>query len=315
MSKFIKNISIFFLGFLPIIILVAYLFVKLTGKENIPPVRISDSISFNDKLHFARKKIARNIAIGSSITLNNVNSETIVNFLKTDNYLNLASWNLCIKDIYIMLEQYSKIQMPDTLFIVGCIEDFAKQQIKYKNPDDIYNVLTTDNTLFYYFKHPDVMYYITGVSEYKKYKSNDTIFESLNFDKYGQVKFIKKNFIKNQHRWNHVIGRKPIDNENYAYLDSILSFAATNNIQLYYIQSPVREGLLDSLDMKVINKHTKILKQHLSKYNFLFIDTYDKIWNDSLFVDATHMNVDGSKLFTEYFIDKIKKASEPHRLN
>lgn len=308
MQKFFKNIIVFVAGFIPIILIAMYVFVQAVDVKYIPPVRVSNSVSFNDKIFFCHKKNVNTLAIGSSMTLNNIHSESIVNFLKSDSYLNMGSWGLCIEDVYVMLKEYAKVKMPETVFLTGSMEDFAKREIKYDNSDDIHKILTTDYMLLYYLKYPDVKYYITGVTYYKFLKQLDTTYESLKYDKYGQVKYPTKNFDLNLKRWNHVITNTILDEKNYDYLDSIAIFSHRNNIRLYYVQTPVRKGLVDSLNENKLAQHSNRVQTILKKYNNLFIDTNDKIWEDSLFTDATHMNCNGAKIFTDYFIDKIKNA-------
>jgi hypothetical protein len=309
MQKFFKNIIVFVAGFIPLILIAMYIYVRAVDVKYIPPVRISNSVSFNDKILFCHKKMANTLSIGSSMTLNNIHSESIVNFLKSDSYLNMGSWGLCIEDVYVMLKEYSKVKMPQTVFLTGSMEDFAKREIKYDNSDDIHKILTTDYMLFYYLKYPDVKYYITGVTYYKFLKELDTTYESLKYDKYGQVKYPTENFDLNLKRWNHVITNTILDEKNYAYLDSIAIFSHRNNIRLYYVQTPVRKGLADSLNKNKLERHSIRVQNILKKYNNLFVDTNDKTWDDSLFTDATHMNCTGAKIFTDYFIDKIKIAA------
>ena len=308
MIKFFKNILVFILGFIPLLGIGLYIYVRNVDIKYIPPVRVSNSISFNDKVFFCHKKLANTIAIGSSMTLNNIHSESIVDFMKSDSYLNIGSWGLCVEDVYILLREYTKVNKPSTVFLTGCIEDFAKNEITYDNSNDISKILNTDYMFFYYLKYPDVKYYITGVTEYKQLKNMDTAYESLKYDRYGQVRYPVKNFDIIPRRWNHVITNTIIDENNYNYLDSIATFSHKNGITLYYIQTPTRKGITDSIDTNKLQKHTNRISQVFKKYNQVFIDTNDKVWDDSLFTDATHMNAPGAKIFTEYFLEKIKRC-------
>ena len=311
MTKFFKNILVFVAGFIPLVLVSMYIYVRAVDIKYIPPVRVSNSVSFNDKILFCHKKTANTVSIGSSMTLNNINSESIVGFMKSDSYLNMGSWGLCIEDVYVLLTEYAKVKKPSVIFLTGCMEDFAKKEITYNNPDDIAKILNTDYMLFYYLKYPDVKYYITGVTYYKELKNLDTTYESLKYDKYGQVKYPTKNFDFTLSRWNHVITNTVLDEKNYDYLDSIASFAHKKNITLYYIQTPTRKGITDSIDRRKLQDHTNRIAKVFIKYNQLFIDTNDKIWEDSLFTDATHMNSEGAKIFTDYFLEKIKVKLTP----
>lgn len=309
MIKFFKNMIVFTSGFLPVILISLYAFVLIVDVKFIPPVRVSNSISFNDKILFCHKKKANIISIGSSMTLNNIHSESIVSFMHSDSYLNMGSWGLCIEDVYVLLKEYAKVKKPETIFFTGCMEDFSKKEIIYNNSTDISKILNTGNMLFYYFKYPDVKYYITGVVNYKQLKKTDTAYESLKYDKYGQVKYPVKNFDITPRRWNHIITNIVLDTKNYNYLDSIASFSHRNGITLFYIQTPTRKGLSGSLDNKKLQTHTKRIEHIFKKYNQLFLDTNEKQWDDSLFLDATHMSEDGAKIFTDYFLERIREKT------
>ena len=71
--------------------IIYYIYKK--GGNDLPAPAFSNSISFNEKIDFIRDRDLSKIeyiAIGSSMTLNNIDSETMVKYLG-ENYLNLGS--------------------------------------------------------------------------------------------------------------------------------------------------------------------------------------------------------------------------------
>lgn len=305
MSKLIKNLLLFFLGFVPIFLLGVYLFVHSVGEKYIPPARISNSVSYNDKIKFCNEsRLKENITIGSSMSLNNVHSESIINFLHSDNYLNTASWGTKIYDNYNFLREYLSVKKVSTIFMLSSINDFAKSEISY-DVSNISNVLTTDKIWFYYVKYPDIQYYVTNVNYYKMLKTSDTLYESLIYDKYGQVKYKINDFAIDSNRWNNIVTDIKLDEINYMYLDSTAKLAKNNKINFYYIISSYRKGIYGKVDKGKLLQHTKRVKNILNKYNYNIVDTNDQIWPDSLFVDATHMTDIGAKILTDYFLSKI----------
>src|SRR5882762_5458526 len=63
-------------------------------ENDLPGPNLSNSFSLNEKLLFLRKHSGKKniLAIGSSMALNNLHSETIVNILNDTSYINAASW-------------------------------------------------------------------------------------------------------------------------------------------------------------------------------------------------------------------------------
>lgn len=307
MIKFIKNIIFFSLGFIPLLTFGIFMFVKIVGVDNIPPVQVSNSVALNDKILFCNHhKLSENISIGSSMTLNNANSESIIKFLNSDDYLNLSSWGLRIEDVYVLFIEYAKVKIPKNVFIISSYKDFASKEINY-NKEDFSNLLTTKNTYLYYLKYPEIQYYTTNVMYYSTLKRADTLYESLKYDNYGQVKYTLNGFSINEERWNHLVTDAKIEKLNYQYLDSIASFCKQHQINLYFIQSPIRVGLLNKVDQQKLDKHINSLIKIINKHNKVFINGSDTTWSDSLFVDSAHMNKEGARVFTDYFLAKIKE--------
>ncbi len=103
--------------------------------RNLAAPNISNNISFNDKLRFAAQKEADCISIGSSITLNNLDSETIINSIQPVSYLNLSSWGLMTKHTYYLLKIYSELYNPKVVIINTNIVDFQINTLGFNQPD------------------------------------------------------------------------------------------------------------------------------------------------------------------------------------
>ena len=56
-----------------------------------------------------------------------------------------------------------------------------------------------------------------------------------------------------------------------------------------------------------MQSHTNYLNKLLTKNNHFFVNSNNKIWDDSLFVDGIHLNGKGAKVFTEYCFKNLKK--------
>jgi hypothetical protein len=76
-----------------------------------------------------------------------------------------------------------------------------------------------------------------------------------------------------------------------------------------FFQSPIRQSVWRDLDitkLSNLNFHVKKVKNIIEANNQIFINSSEKLWSDTLFVDAIHFNEVGAQLFTEFCFDKIK---------
>ena len=89
MKKFLINNIVFFgIVFFPVILATGYL------HNYIPGPKITNSYSYNEKMKFIMNREVNQpeiIAVGSSITFNNLNSDIIVGSFNTKSFLNLSS--------------------------------------------------------------------------------------------------------------------------------------------------------------------------------------------------------------------------------
>ena len=99
----------------------------LTWKD-FPGPKVSDSYSFNEKMHFLKKSTiqADVISVGSSMTLNNLNSISVVNNLATESYINTGSWGMTMKDDFTLLKILCGARCLKVLIINSCLADFQQ---------------------------------------------------------------------------------------------------------------------------------------------------------------------------------------------
>jgi hypothetical protein len=318
MSKFIKQ-CILFLSFLSIIAafaLFAFLKINQLSLSDFPALHFSNSYSLNEKIRFLKtsSKQANTLALGSSMTLNNLHSETVINKFKKNEYLNTAAWGLSMGDNYTYLKSLNKVYPLKHLIICSNIVDFQNNEKlidfnyveSYLKDNDIISFIQFFNTF-------DIKYYTENWRYAKKVRSCSNHYDYLNFDQYGAINFEAKGFKINPLRWESDNLSNNGLTAQYAYLDSISKFCANHNIQLYFFQSPIRQGLYNQLSEKkhtILKQHTAAINKMLDKNNQFLVNANEKTWPDSLFTDGSHLNKTGAKLFTQYCFDKINEIKD-----
>ena len=134
MQIFIKKI-LFFIGGITTLSIV--FFTLWLNYYSTPPPNLSNSISLNAKVLFLKNNFSRAnidiLAIGSSMSLNNINSSSITKAYSDEQYLNLSSWGLTMEETFNLIKIYNKKYHPKTIIISSNYSDFkgSSQKIKY----------------------------------------------------------------------------------------------------------------------------------------------------------------------------------------
>lgn len=287
------------------LIIVTWSYSHNISLKRIPAPKLSDSFSLNEKLRFIKGKNISTLSIGSSMTLCNLNSEKTVKYFKDDNYLNAGAWGLNMNEIFELVKLLNNNSNIKNIVISSNICDFfAIDKIIDYQSIDIY--LNSSFSFFYYLKKFDLKYVISNYPYLTNAKKDLLNYESLVYDDHGAIKFSNANFKYNKERWENPYMGTPLES-NYFALRKIIKFSNDNHIKLFFFQSPVREGLWKGSVISNLMKHQKKLEQIFNdKKNVYFVSSLNKKWEDNLFVDGTHLNEDGAKLFTNYCFSKLK---------
>jgi hypothetical protein len=251
-----------------------------------------------------RNKNAKILAIGSSMSLCNINSQLVTEKFQTTSYLNYSSWGLNMFDIYRILKIISEQQTPSTLIISSNMMDFYDNDKKFEQ-EVVSKFLTSKFTLRYHLNNLNVNYYLENLKQSRNYKNNKN-YQSLKYDQYGGIEFNSNHFNVHKDRWNDSAISKDRNEKKYSYLDSISHFCNENKIKLLFFQSPYRKEIAQKINSTLLQNHIAKVKYILSKRTHDFIDATQIPWEDSLFVDATHFNSNGAEKYTKFCLDKIK---------
>lgn len=306
MKKFICKTILFIIPIIiiPLIILIYFGF---------PPPVLSTSMSFNAKaLNIKGMQLDGDIdvlAVGSSMSLNNIHTGTVKKYFGVK-YVNLSSWGQNITEDYNLIKLFAQRHKPKTIIISSAYMDFNNHS-KGINYHSLENYL--DGNKISVFKLRTMSDLLRNSRKYFYMKNDTKNYTSLMYDDCGGINFEKNNFNINLNRWNgKSIKEFVLDSSRYNYLDSVSLYCSRNDIKLVFIQSPFREGYYSQLDkqsLNILNTHENKINSILSRNNQIFIKTKNQLWRDDLFVDYSHLNKEGAKKYTQYFIDEYKSRT------
>ena len=312
MKLFILKCIKFILFSISILFVVIFIYTyKYNFSLTIPPIKISTSPSYNNKINFCRSKKADIISIGSSMSLNNLSSEIIIKKTKNTSYLNYSSWGMRMSDIYKLLKNIS--YRPKTLIIASNIDDFfhnyRKIGIEVKE-NELKSFLKSQNLIYYFFKYFDLEFYLKNCLVNRKAFLKNYNYSDLNYDKYGGVMFDSIKFNINKKRWNENSIVKFNPSINFQYLDSIQSYCKMNKIRLLFFQTPTRSDLLSKKSCKILTSHINSVRSKIVRHGDVFVNSNSIKWENNLFVDRTHLNEKGARIFTEYCFNCFRLRSK-----
>jgi hypothetical protein len=315
MNSFLKKIVLFssLCIALSLVMIGVYVFKYKISTNDIPAPPLSDSYSLNEKIEFLRatKKDAQVLAIGSSIALNNLHSETVFERMHQNesDFLNAASWGMNMGDNYSLLKIINEVYHPEVLIIASSMSEFElpAKKADYKRMQKYLTAGDLESSL-YHLTCFNLRYYMDN-TKYKKFvRSVKNQYEYLVFDPHGGVNIDDTDFKIDQRRWKADFDKEKISVSNYDYVDSISAFCKLKNIKLLFFQSPLRKGIYSSLNEKKsseLHTHVDRIAEILKRDNHVLIDADKIVWDDALFIDGEHFSAKGAKAFTTYCFNQL----------
>lgn len=309
--KIMNWLKIWFLGFAFLFIGSFCLIWYLNHSKNVP-LRFTNSISFDAKLFYIKesKKLdnVEILIIGSSMGLNNINTEILASGINNENILNISSWGLKVHEIFDLLKLIDLSKVKKIIYINQyfdfygeSINEYDKETVKkyLHNEFDLIPYLNTFHTFTDNFKD-----YI----EWKKRYININNYNNLKFNKYGDVNLFIDEDHNNLKRWNEVTDTQKLKN-HFDSLENMIIYLNEKGIELLFITTPYREQFF-SID-KFSNQYDKYLKKILdlnNVYNFEYINLQNRLnLSDNFFADSSHLNFLGANLVAEELVSIIKE--------
>jgi len=311
-----KNFTAFFYSVLAVVIPVLLVF-EIFLRAGFTPL-LTNSISFDAKIQYLQKRNiseTKVMAIGSSITLNNLSSKVINDSLKTS-FFNFSCWGLQINDTKQLITNYLPKYKPRYIIICSSTPDFTTDG----NTESITNYLTANSYLkehfkeyFYIRNYNSLLDIVTRKKEIAKHSSSTKDdYASLNFDEFGSVllNISQKNILPE--RWNEQGGFPTMHtNKQYTELAALSKFLKQKNIKLIFIQSPIKKAYVGSLrSQQIVSSHFKRCKAIVESNGGIYLNLHDTnvFADDRLFVDQFHLSEQGATIFTQQAIHELKKT-------
>lgn len=312
MAEFVKKIFLFSLIINLIMSCMIYYIYRIGGND-LPAPKFSNSISFNEKIDFIRNKDLSKIeyiAVGSSMTLNNIDSETMVKYMG-ENYLNLGSWGFKISDNYKFLREMVD-NFPD-LKVVLISTGFMDFSSSVRNIEVDYSLVENSVKhrigLLAYLMSFDLKYLYKNSKINIHNKERRNSYQNLSYDIYGGAVLDIDPVNIDSLRWNMSVINFAVSGEELESLKELIVFLNLKGIKTCIAISPQRKGLNDDKTAEYIMLYTDKIRNAVKEAGgFLASPQFEADWPDKIFVDYTHLNKLGASKYSELIAFTVKKC-------
>ena len=295
------------LGSFALLIPVLYLMIQ---HRYVPAPRVKKNIDVNKKLAFARNTVPEKLdvlAVGSSMTLNNLNTEAVLDHYGKIAYLNAGAWGTGASEVRLLGSILAKKYHPKTVIVATNMMDFKKEEnVLAEDSASIASYVNGSPTWFSYLRHWNAPYYLRQSESNKLRFTDPANYEYLGFDACGGATLVVPADRIDHGRFNAGPPKSELmDEERYLAFTDFAKNMRAMNIDLVVLESAYRDGLRTKENDAQQAQHVERLRAMLVPLGHTLIDANERHWPDSLYVDGSHFGKAGSKEFTAWCLGRL----------
>lgn len=283
----------------------------LLSRPYIPAPRLSANVALNEQIHRIAKRSphsARILALGSSMTLNNLASGPVTEFFGTQDYVNAGAWGMGASETAFIGPELVKHLRPSTVIMVMNLMDFMPGvPLTEGDRNAVGHHLSNGGSEWDHLRYWDAPWFLRQMSLNRIRFTDPGNYEFLGFDAFGGATLeVPENRILAS-RFNQAPPKAadllPTSYANFADFSSGLR---KQNIDLIVLLSPYREGLQDPELHSLSTLHAQGLREILDRSGHRLVDGNERKWPDTMFNDASHLDHKAADEFTRWALDRLQ---------
>jgi len=244
------------------------------------PFRFSNSISYDAKLKFLHNNNkllneSNTIVVGSSMALNNIDSDYLLKNEKCNNVINISSWALQVNEVFQLLKLLDLSKKKYIVYSTQFI-DFQGSTTKNINENGIIDY-TYGNFSFYPYISTinSLLMNINNIINYDIRYRDKNKYTYLDFDIHGDINFnFDNDSYINKNRWSY-IDNGSLNKKTFDIVIELNNYLKSQNIELIVITTPIRNEIVNNpIILKKFNTYTKNLNFLSKKYGFKYLNTH-----------------------------------------
>ncbi|MEX1131742.1 MAG: hypothetical protein WEC15_00825 [Flavobacteriales bacterium] len=283
----------------------------LWNRDYIPAPRYTSNMALNEQIYrvAGMQQQTSIMAIGSSMTLNNLASTPVVDHFGTSAYVNVGAWGMGVTETAQLASDLVARLAPSKVIIVTNLMDFhSGSSLSDGEVEAVRKCLEDGGSMLDYFRYWDAAWFLRQMDLNRIRFTDRGNYEFLGFDEHGAATLeVPPHRILRSRFDEKPPADADIDHHCYAVLDSLAIWFREQDIELIVLQSPYRQGLLTPA-LKDINEiHAARLRQILESSGHQFVNGNALEWPDSVFYDASHLDRAGAEAFTRWTLEQLER--------
>jgi hypothetical protein len=286
-------------------------------RDTFPAPRLTNNIAVNeqvDRLAHLPPNGVKVLAIGSSMTLNNLASAEAVAFFGPS-FQNAGAWGIGAAELPLYGDALITHFKPAEVVVVTNLMDLV--QGSSFTADDAAHVtrhLSNGSGPMAYLRHWNAPYYL-GQMRTNQIRFNDPgNYEHLGYDAHGGStlevpidRIDRSRYDAPPTRWDAV------DSSRVAAFAHFADQLHARGIRLTVLVSPYRPGLrTTAVDVDAL-RYIGWLRAVLHRPGQRLVNGYEERWSDELYCDASHFDHDGARAFTQWCMQRLAADSSTTR--
>ncbi len=274
-----------------------------------PAPRLTNNIAVNeqvDRLARVNTDSARVLAIGSSMTLNNLASTEAVSYFGPA-FQNAGAWGIGAAELPLYAAPLLAHFKPAEVVVVTNLMDLV--QGSPFSPEDATHVakhLTEGSGPFAYLRHWNAPYYLVQMRTNRIRFTDAGNYEHLGYDAHGgstlevpAERIDRIRYDTPPTRWDHV------DSARVAAFAQFADQLHADGVRLTVLVSPYRAGLRTTAVDVDAQRYAAWLRTVLHHPGQRLVNGYEVRWADSLYCDASHFDHAGARAFTQWCMERL----------
>lgn len=295
---------------LPIVIgLTGYV---LWNRDHVPAPRYTGNVALNEQVYRIAqlpKGSTDILAVGSSMTLNNLASTPVTEHFGSAAYVNSGAWGMGIMESIVIIPDLVDRLGPSTILMVTNLMDMKPgSALNESERLAVQRCLEEGGSMWDYFRYWDAPWFLRQMDLNRIRFSDPGNYEFLGFDDHGAATLeVPADRILRSRYDEKPPSAKDLDEMAYALLEKVSLWSREEGIDLIVMQSPYRKGLLTGSLRELNKQHAARMKEILRASGHQFVDGNALEWPDSLFNDASHLDRAGAHAFTAWALQQLKQ--------
>lgn len=278
-------------------------------RSTFPAPRLTNNIAVNeqvDRLARVHTDSARVLAIGSSMTLNNLSSaEAVAHF--GPSFQNAGAWGIGAAELPLYTAPLLAHFRPAEVVVVTNLMDLVQgSAFGAADAAHVAQHLSDGPGLGAYLRHWNAPYYL-GQMRTNKIRFNDPgNYEHLGYDAHGgstlevpAERIDRSRYDTPPTRWDDV------DRSRVAAFAHFADQLHANGVRLTVLISPYRPGLRTTAVDVDAHRYVAWLRGVLRHPGQRLVNGYEARWADSLYCDASHFDHAGARAFTQWCTERL----------